>query len=320
VICQLNNLRLEIVCLGQKRRNLTKSPRIEGKLAMNSMDTPELREIRARNAGQFTLTESIYPAGLRMPIHNHEPAYLSFLMKGAYTETSFKGTRTCKPSTLVFHPPDSRHAVDFHHADVRIFRVEIKSRWLDRMREYSGLEPTDARGGLTTSLSLRLYDEFRCNDTCSPLAIEGLMLEITAELARQRLKKLEQGPPRWLTEARDAVTANISEPPSLNALAQMVGVHPVSLAREFRRHYRCTIGEYIRQLRIDAACKELSYSETPLSTVATNAGFYDQSHFANTFRRYTGKTPTQYRAAERIARRESKAQAGHSFPRKAELA
>ena len=276
---------------------------------MNTMDAPDFQPARSTNgiANQFTLTETTYPAGLRMPLHDHEPAYLSFLMKGAYTETFHKGTRTCKPSTLVFHPPGDRHAVDFHNAEVRIFRVEIKSHWVERMREYSGsLESAHFRGGLISLLCRRLYDEFQCNDIYSPLAIEGLMLEVTAELTRQRHRELRQSPPRWLEQARDAVRANISEPPSLNALAQMVGVHPVSLAREFRRHYRCTIGEYIRQLRINAACEALSHSETSLSTVATNAGFYDQSHFANTFRRYTGKTPTQYRAAERISQRKSK--------------
>jgi AraC family transcriptional regulator len=248
------------------------------------------------------MDESIYPAGLRMPSHDHEPAYLSFLMKGAYTETSYKGTQTCKPSTLVFHPQDHRHAVEFHNTDVFIFRVELKSYWLERMREVARLEYNYFHGGLIASLFRRLYDEFRSDDIYSALAIEGLMLEITAELSRQRLSKLEQGPPRWLREARQIVSENISEPPSLDTLAQLVGVHPVSLAREFRRHYRCTIGEHVRQLRIDAACLELSSSETPLSVVATNAGFYDQSHFANTFRRYTGKTPTQYRAAQRDIR------------------
>jgi AraC family transcriptional regulator len=276
---------------------------------MKTMEARDLNKTRMTNGNgaQFTLAESTYPAALRMPIHDHEPAYLSVLLKGAYTETSYKGTRTCKPSTIVFHPPGDRHAVDFHNSEVRIFRVEMKSGWLERMRDYPvAFESTHFRGGFLSSLCRRLYGEFQGNDVYSPLAIEGLMLEITAELTRRRLRKLEQAPPRWVKEARDAVRENILEPPSLDTLAQMVGVHPVSVAREFRRHYRCTVGEYVRQLRIDAACRELLESETPLSTVATNAGFYDQSHFANTFRRYTGMTPTQYRAAERIAQRKSK--------------
>ncbi len=274
------------------------------------MKPMEARDLNTRminsNGAQFVLNESLYPAGLRMPTHEHEPAYLSVLLKGAYTETSRKGTRSYKPSTVVFHPAGDRHAVDFHNADVRIFRVEMKSDWFERMRDYPvALESTHFRGGFLSSLCRRLYGEFQRSDVYSPLAVEGLMLEITAELTRRQLRKLEQAPPRWVSEARNAVRENISDPPTLDSLAQTVGVHPVSLAREFRRHYRCTVGEYVRQLRIDAACRELLESETPLSTVATNAGFYDQSHFANTFRRYTGMTPTQYRAAERLAQRKS---------------
>ena len=71
-------------------------------------------------------------------------------------------------------------------------------------------------------------------------------------------------------------------------------------AREFRRYYHCTLGEYLRQLRIETACGELSNSEEPLSVIAANAGFYDQSHFSNTFRRYTGMTPTQYRSLRQV--------------------
>ena len=263
--------------------------------------------IASGSGAEFTLGESIYPANLRMPAHDHEPPYLSFVLTGAYTETSCKRTRTCKPPTIVFHPPNDRHAVDFHNLDTRIFRVEMESAWLERMRDYPLTnESTQFRGGLLSTLGRRLYGEFQRNDAYTPLAVEGLMLEITAELSRQQTKTVEQSPPRWIKAARDTVGENISEPPSLKSLAEMVGVHPVSLAREFRRHYGCSVGEYVRQLRIDAACQELANSEAPLSTVATNSGFYDQSHFANTFRRYTGMTPTQYRAAERFAQGRSK--------------
>ena len=273
---------------------------------MKSMAAPNFFGTRASCDGaEFTLSESIYPAGLKMPSHEHEPAYFSVLLKGAYTETCRKGTRTCNPWTMVFHPPHERHAVEFHNAEVRIFRVEIKSRWFERTRKSSGMPEysTDFNDGLVSSLGMRLYGEFQRNDVCSPLAIEGLMLEIIAEVSRRQIKKSNQATPLWLKQAREILHENITEPPSLEKLAQAVGVHPVSLAREFRRSYHCTVGEYLRQLRIETACRELSCLEEPLSVIATNAGFYDQSHFANTFRRYTGMTPTQYRSIGRLAQR-----------------
>jgi len=230
------------------------------------------------------------------------------VLKGAYTETFGKGVRTCGPSTMIFHPPNEKHAVDFHDAEVRIFRVEVESRWLERTRQCGALpeRSTDFHGGLLSSLCTRLYCEFHLSDACSVLAVEGLMLEIVAEVSRGHTRKLDRNAPSWLEQAREILRESISEPPSLEALAGTLGVHPVYLARQFRRRYQCTIGEYLRQLRIGAACREMSDSHVPLSVVAANAGFYDQSHFANTFKRYTGMTPTQYRSLTRLAQRQRK--------------
>ena len=62
-------------------------------------------------------------------------------------------------------------------------------------------------------------------------------------------------------------------------------VHPVHLAQTFRKFYRCTIGDYVRSLRIEFACRQLAATKMPLSEIALLAGFADQSHFTRTFRK-----------------------------------
>ena len=71
------------------------------------------------------------------------------------------------------------------------------------------------------------------------------------------------------------------------------------LAREFRRRFGCSIGDYVRRLRIEFACRELAISDVPLYEIAFAAGFSDHSHFARTFKRATGMTPGAYRAASK---------------------
>src|SRR5262245_35676700 len=71
--------------------------------------------------------------------------------------------------------------------------------------------------------------------------------------------------------------------------------HPVHLAREFHKYYQCTIGEYLRKLRIDFACHEVISSDSTLAEIALDAGFFDQSHFSRTFKCHTGLTPTEFR-------------------------
>ena len=254
--------------------------------------------------GGLTLSESTYPAGLRMPRHEHEPAYFSLVLKGVYTETSGKTSRQCVPSTMIVHPPRETHAVDFHDSDVRIFRVQVEPDWLNRTGVLGSLpsHATHFSDEFLSALWGRLYSEFHVNDESSRLAIEGLLLEIVAHISRAHARKNNRQP--WLELAREILRDSISEPPSLATLARTVGVHPVYLARQFRHRYHCSIGEYVRRLRIEAVCRAMADAEIPLSMVSTNAGFYDQSHFANTFKRYTGMTPTQYRALANNAKQQ----------------
>ena len=256
-----------------------------------------------RACAGLTLTESVYPPGFKMPRHMHEPAYFSLVLRGAYTENSGKSARACKQSMMVFHPPQETHAVSFHNTEVRIFRVEVKADLQRRLSDFASLPDRSAacQGGLLSSLATRLYGEFRRLDACSTLSIEGLTLEIMAEICRRNNKEVERGAPRWLEQVKEMLHESVSSPPSLETLAKATGVHPVYLAREFRKRFHCTVGEYLRQLRVEVACRQMSATTTSLADIATASGFYDQSHFSNTFKRYTGMTPAEYRMMTRFA-------------------
>ena len=245
----------------------------------------------------LTLTESLYPANLKMPMHVHEPVYFGIVLNGRYTETLARRTRECKPLTTVFHPSGERHAVAFHSRASRIFRIELSAAWRARLSSYTKFpdQSAEATGGLLASLALRLYNEYRHRDGWSPMAIEGLALEIFAELSRATTKAANDSAPRWLEQAKEILAAQLTDTPTLAALAARVGVHPVHLAREFRKRFNCTVGDFIRRLRIESACGEIAQSDAPLCEVALRAGFYDQSHFSNTFKRFTGMTPAAYR-------------------------
>jgi AraC family transcriptional regulator len=209
----------------------------------------------------------------------------------------------CGPSSLSFHPSGERHSEHFDGAGARLFSIQTSQRLLESVREYSIVLDDSAvfRGGLLAQFALRLYGEYRRMDDVSPLAIEGLALEIMAEASRRfvRLRERQSPAPRWLRQAAEILHAQFSETLTLSALAQSVGVHPVHLARTFRQQYRCTVGDYVRRLRVEAACRALSTSDTPLAEVALLAGFSSQSHLSTTFKQHTGMTPTEYRSAFR---------------------
>jgi AraC family transcriptional regulator len=148
-------------------------------------------------------------------------------------------------------------------------------------------------GGTPAWLAIRLYREFQEPDALSPLVVEGLILEILGELARQPVSP--EAAPRWLRAVAEVLHIRFRENLSLSDVARAAGVHPAHLARSFRRHFRCSAGEYVRRLRVEHACSELCRRDTPLAQIALEAGFADQSHLSVVFKRHTGLTPAAYR-------------------------
>jgi AraC family transcriptional regulator len=201
---------------------------------------------------------------------------------------------------IVYHPAGELHAQNFDNTAVQLFRVEVNH---ERLRNLSPvdmcLEYPDCLKGLAIGLAHKLYQEFCEPDVVSHLAIEGLGLELIAAIARHtyRYGKTSRQPPRWLSRARELIRSRFLERLTLEDIARTVGVHPVTLAREFRRYYDCTVGDMVRRERIGFACRELLQPEEPLNDIAISAGFYDQSHFTKTFKRLIGMTPARYRAA-----------------------
>lgn len=252
--------------------------------------------IRSDVIAGFTLTETAYTPSLQLPRHFHQSAYFCFVLQGSFTEFYEQQSRACRPSTLIFHPSGERHADHFHTA-TRCFNLLMDVRWVERVRQHSEIvdNPTDFHGGFLAELATRLYKEFRQMDELSPLIVEGLTIEVLGEAARSSLKRQRPEPPLWLKQARELLHDQFHESLTLSKVAGSVGVHETHLSREFRRYYRCTVGEYVRHLRIEFACHQLSTSNTPLSEIALAAGFADQSHFSRTFKQITGMSPTTYR-------------------------
>jgi AraC family transcriptional regulator len=261
-----------------------------------------LGEVRfRRHVAGLTLEESIYGPDLRLPRHAHECAFFYLVLEGSSTEIYGTRVRAAERSHLVFHPAGETHANHWHDAGGRCFHIEIAPALLELFPDHAPLDqPAEFRGGLPITLAFRLYGESTRSDTAAPLAIAGLALELLAEASRAPDRAAADAsrqarPPLWLREARELLQEQFHQPPELAEIADAVGVHPAHLARAFRRRYHCSVGDYVRRLRVEFACRELATSERALSEIALAAGFADQSHFTKTFRRLLGLTPGEFR-------------------------
>lgn len=255
----------------------------------------------SREVADFRLMENIYPSHIKLPKHSHSHGCFSVMLRGTMTENYGKTSLNWIARNVGFNPPHEEHSNIIHSVGASFFIVEVSPDWLRRAREFSMDLNKSAtfREGIVNWLGFRLYNEARQLDEVSELVIEGLMLEMMAEVARFDAKKSEDMFPRWLRQVKELIHAQFAEPLTVSSIAKTIDVHPVHLARTFRKHYRSTIGDYIRCLRIEFACREICKSEASLAEIAAAAGFYDQGHLSRSFKRLIGITPAEYRKMRR---------------------
>jgi AraC-like DNA-binding protein len=98
-----------------------------------------------------------------------------------------------------------------------------------------------------------------------------------------------------LTTAVELMLRDYQRHISVDELASAACLSVSEFSRSFKRHFGLSPHQYLREIRVDAACELLATSEHCLSVVAARTGFYDQSHMTNTFVRTKGISPRRYR-------------------------
>ena len=254
--------------------------------------------LRTRSTQHFGLSERRYGSNMESLVHAHVKNYIIITLDGQYLSTFDSGTEEFHPWTVTFHQAGVSHNSRYAARGARVLYVELQPERLKNCCEIpaSHLRHFSLQGGLVEWTARQLYQEFVEADRFSLVAIDGLVLQLLAHLMRHRSAR-PQRLPVWLGRANEMIRSRFCEPLAVAEIAKSVHVHPGHLAREYMRHYSCTIGEHIRRLRIEYACERLSATDRPLAEIALGAGFSDQSHFTVSFKQQIGVTPSDYRKA-----------------------
>ncbi|MEM7698678.1 MAG: AraC family transcriptional regulator, partial [Verrucomicrobiota bacterium] len=107
------------------------------------------------------------------------------------------------------------------------------------------------------------------------------------------------GPYRELSPAITYAQNHYCEAVSISDLAKETRLSVSTLERRFKSLFKISPSTYLIRLRLHRARRLLSETTDPISEIATECGFYDQSHFTKIFRREVGMTPKRFRNGDR---------------------
>ncbi len=214
--------------------------------------------------GCVAVSDVAYAQGGVLREHRHERAYVSVLMDGAYTELRDGLPRFCPPGTAIRHAAGEVHA-DFFVAPGRCVNFDLDDESVSPEQVLRAVRATYPQLERTIAAAL----------------CEGAEPAATA--------------PAWLQTVLTGF--RWIEPVPLAEASELAGMHPAHFARAFRKHVGMTPGRYRRRERVRAVSRLLLDSAAPLSDIAQECGFADQSHLTNVFRETAGLSPKRYRGA-----------------------
>jgi len=267
-----------------------------GKLEISTKECSRT-ELSTLKLSDLTLRETLHAPYSTLPSHAHDAASICLTLTGQGVEIINGARIVAVAGCVITRAPNLKHSDQYGAVAHRSFMIELEDKWLNTCRHFLSVFEGHRHfaSGPVSTLALRIYRESRIKDTVAPVIVEGLMLELLGHASRSLIKSPVRLPD-WLRQARDLLHGRFNDSLSLIEIATIVGVHPTHLARTFKKHYRTTVGEYVRRLRLDWATRRLSETEDSIADIASAAGFYDQSHFSHMFKQHTGFTPAEFRA------------------------
>lgn len=245
----------------------------------------------------FEITETSYPPHVSIKAHSHYCSMLSIVLSGSFSE-QFKNKKIeMSELGLCYKPAREVHSNKFHNYGARCLTIQLSNEWIEKLHN-EGFDTEHVLVSstyLNTSILTRLRNELQIIDKYSETIIQGLIIELFANLMRPAAETEDKTHiPGWLTDIIDYIENSLYDDLSINAIAKNIGIHPVYLINTFRKYYNTTPGKYLRQKKIEHICMELSNGSKSLIDVAYKYNFTDQSHFIKFFKKHTGLTPSKY--------------------------
>ena len=154
------------------------------------------------------------------------------------------------------------------------------------------------RGGLTSKEGFLVNDIYlkRLAACKSVGEIYHLVKEAHVYCASQvRNKKRTGNTNPYVERCKKLIIAKRLEPIELETLAAEAGISKEYLSKLFKQYEGIPVTEYILNIKMEAACDMLRYSDRKVREIADYLNFGSLSYFSRIFKKKTGKSPQQFR-------------------------
>lgn len=157
------------------------------------------------------------------------------------------------------------------------------------------------RASLDTVRAWGAFQEFvaRCQQASSDPALLDTAMELLGLVARDARRKDAEaevpGDATAFSRMNDLIQSRLIEGITLEEIAAQLGETASAITHRLQRKFGMSFSEYVGRIRVEKAKELLRRTKLSATEVARRVGIGDQSNFGKLFKKFTGKTPKQYR-------------------------
>jgi AraC family transcriptional regulator len=220
------------------------------------------------------------------PVEEHADDHNVVLaLRGRFTFRDRLTRAVVSPSRGLVLTAGQTYTISHPHCDGDVC-LSVAGSFLSHLVE--GQRTTSALSVAGYTAVQRLVARLTAGEPVDQLAIEeALCLTLSQHESRHPAQKHDRAIAEAITHA---VELRFDERLPLNHLAFVAGVSVFHACRAFRRVMGTSIHRYHQEIRLRHALALLLDTQLPLAQIAGEAGFANQGHLSNAFRRRFGRT------------------------------
>ena len=243
--------------------------------------------------------------------HWHERMELILVEKGQLELYLDQVPTTLPSGCLGVIPPQVLHGgicreegTVFHALMFEVERFQngtgASEKWLSPLAERKLRFPAVVDDPETVALARRLVEMMMHPETSSLEAV-GQLYILLGVLCRTSVpgSRIPSAKEESMRDVLDYIDRHFAEPLTGRELSRLFSYNETHFCRRFKKATGLTLMEYIRILRLEQAEALLKTEQAEIREIAWRCGFRDESYFSRAFKEFNGKTPREFRKANR---------------------
>lgn len=240
------------------------------------------------------------------PEHSHDFHELIIVSKGTGQHIINDVPSNLSQNYVCYLSPRDRHLyeqVDNLHLTNILFKKN-KIAYSPLLKNILPQENNDPSSWYITSATMKRVEklleqmqyESRQSTVDSRLMTEALFQQLAVELSRGRLtSQSNDESDNAILKVIDWIQQNYMEEINVSCISDQFAISSRTLSRRIKQVTNLSFNNYVHRVRINNAMNLLYYSEQSITDIAFQVGYKDSNYFSAKFRRFTNKTPSEFR-------------------------